>query len=92
MKTKRGSRKRRTKHAVRAEPPRILSRRTADRDPNDAPNRVQVSVPRGSLARFKLATLRLTAEVVEILNALSCVAYRKKQRIFQSLSLATWAT
>jgi hypothetical protein len=27
-------------------------------------------------ARFELATLRLTAKVVEILNALSCVAYR----------------
>ena len=33
-------------------------------------------------ARFELATLRLTAEVVEILNALSCVAYRETQPIF----------
>src|SRR5216110_3261277 len=33
-------------------------------------------------ARFELATLRLTAEVVEILNALSCVAYRETRPIF----------
>src|SRR5580704_6227548 len=33
-------------------------------------------------ARFELATLRLTAEMVEILNALSCVAYRETRPIF----------
>ena len=33
-------------------------------------------------ARFELATLRLTAKVVEILNALSCVAYRETQPVF----------
>src|SRR5207245_4068657 len=33
-------------------------------------------------ARFELATLRLTAEAVEILNALSCVAYRETRPIF----------
>jgi hypothetical protein len=33
-------------------------------------------------ARFELATLRLTAKVVEILNALSCVAYRETRSIF----------
>ena len=30
--------------------------------------------------RFELATLRLTAEKLEILNALSCVAYRETRR------------
>src|SRR5215469_421244 len=34
-------------------------------------------------ARFVLATLRLTAEAVEILNALSCVAYRETRPIFR---------
>jgi hypothetical protein len=33
-------------------------------------------------AELEPATLRLTAEVVEILNALSCVAYRETQAIF----------
>jgi hypothetical protein len=33
-------------------------------------------------ARFELAILRLTAEAVEILNALSCVAHRERQPIF----------
>jgi hypothetical protein len=33
-------------------------------------------------ARFELATLRLAAEKVEILNALSCVAYRETRPIF----------
>jgi hypothetical protein len=33
-------------------------------------------------ARFELATLRLTAEKVEFLNALSCVAYRETRPIF----------
>jgi hypothetical protein len=37
------------------------------------PNQRKDLAPR---ARFELATLRLTAEWVEILNALSCVAYR----------------
>ena len=32
-------------------------------------------------ARFELATLRLTAEMVEILNALYGVAYRQSQMI-----------
>ena len=31
---------------------------------------------------WAFATLRLTAEVVEILNALSCVAYRETRPIF----------
>jgi hypothetical protein len=40
-------------------------------------------------ARFELATLRLTAEKVEILNALSCVAYEKLGAIFPSLVAPT---
>ena len=35
-----------------------------------------------SRAELEPATLRLTAEVVEILNALSCVAYRETRPIF----------
>jgi len=34
------------------------------------------------IMRGCIATLRLTAEVVEILNALSCVAYRETRAIF----------
>lgn len=34
------------------------------------------------IMRGCIATLRLTAEVVEILNALSCVAYRETRPIF----------
>ena len=34
------------------------------------------------IMRGCIATLRLTAEVVEIVNALSCVAYRETQPIF----------
>jgi len=34
------------------------------------------------IMRGCIGTLRLTAEVVEILNALSCVAYRETRAIF----------
>jgi hypothetical protein len=43
-------------------------------------------------ARFELATLRLTAEGIENLNALSGVAYEKLGAIFAFLSCAHTCT
>src|SRR5260370_28373476 len=45
-------------------------------------HRVQDSVLPARAKCSRPSTLRLTAEVVEILNALSCVAYRETRPIF----------
>ena|ERR1700731_4785270 len=54
------------------------------REPNALPEfskylRIKGLAPRGG---FEPPTFRLTAELVEILNALSCVAYRETRPIF----------